>query len=132
MIISYDGRQYPFDMDEVTIQQALKIEKFMGCSFDEWGKKLQAGDLQARQALGWLILHPAGRDEAGLVKAIEDTDFKMVALGNALNEAFAAKAAAGAGDAETGPTVPAAASNGHALAAAASSPVSSPPSSDVI
>lgn len=128
MIIRYDGQDYPFDMDDVGIRQALAIEKFMGCSFDEWGKKLQAGDLQARQALGWLILRP---DSAGplsaLVQAIGDTDFKMVALGKALEAAFAAEAAAA--DAEPGPTGAAAASNGHQLAAAESSPATSQPSS---
>lgn len=125
MIIDYDGQQYPFDMDDVDIQQGLAIEKFMGCSFDEWGKKLMAGnDLAARQALGWLILHPAAD------VPIEATNFKMVKLGQALNAAYEAEGAtSGAGEAETGPIAAAAESNGHALAAAASSPASSPPSS---
>jgi hypothetical protein len=118
VIINYDGQQYPFDMDDITVKQALKIEKFMGCSFAEWGKRLQAGDdLPARQALGWLILHPDGAVPVG------DTDFKLVALGNALDEAFQAEAP----EAEPVPTV-AAASNGHAPAAALSLP-SSPGSS---
>ena len=109
MIIKYDGADYPFDMDEVGIKQAIKIEKFMGCSFEEWGKRLQAGDLTARQALGWLILHHGALDVP-----IEDTDFKMVALGNSLNEAFAAEAA----EAEPVPT--GAVSNGQAPAAESS------------
>jgi hypothetical protein len=121
MFIDYDGGHYPFDMDEVTIKQALKIEKFMGCSFEEWGKKLQAGDLAARQALGWLILHPDG----GV--PIEDTDFKMVALAEALDKAFAAAAPP---EPEPVPTA-AAASNGHGPAAALS-PGISPPSSGEI
>ena len=122
MIIKYDGGTYPFDMDEVGIKQAIKIEKFMGCSFEEWGKKLQAGDLTARQALGWLILHHGALDVP-----IEDTDFKMVALGNALNEAFAAEAA----KTEAEPVPTAAVSNGQSPAAALSLP-NSPPSSDEI
>ena len=116
MIISYDGRDYPFDMDDVTVKQALKIEKFMGCPFAEWGKKLQAGgDLRARQALGWLILHPDG----GV--PVEDTDFKMVRLGEALDEAFAAEEAKQQQDA--GP-VPTGAASTAQTAAAASSPAS--------
>jgi hypothetical protein len=122
MIIHYDGQKYPFDFDEVSVKQGIKIEKFMGCSFDEWGKKLQDGDLQARQALGWVILH--GGD---LAVPIEDTDFKMVALGQALADAFEGEKPP---EDEPVPTV-AAASNGHAPAAA-SSLVSSPPSSDEI
>lgn len=111
MIITYEGQRYPFDLDEVTVKQALKIERFMGCSFAEWGEKLQSGnDMHARQALGWLILHPDG----GV--AIEDTDFKVVALGKALEEAFAAEAAK---QPLPDPTA-AAASNGRAPAAASS------------
>lgn len=122
MIITYEGQQYSFDLDDITVRQALKIEKFMGCPFAEWGKRLQAGeDLRARQALGWLILHPDG----GV--PIEDTDFKIVRLGEALNAAFAEEAKAG-GDAEPVPT--AAVSNGHLTAE--SSPESSPPSSEEI
>ena len=121
MIIKYDGAEYPFDFDDIGVKQGIKIEKFMGCSFEEWGKKLQAGDLQARQALGWVILH--GGD---LATPIEDTDFKMVKLGNALNEAFAAETAKA--EEEAGPVPTAAVSNGQAPAAA-SSPPSLPPSS---
>lgn len=118
MIIHYDGQDYPFSLDDVTVKQALKIEKFMSCSFADWGKKLQqdGGDLRARQALGWLILHQ-GRDVP-----IEDTDFKLVALGEALDAAFTAEAAA---DAEAaGPVPTAAVSNGQMPAVAASSPES--------
>jgi hypothetical protein len=114
VIINYDGQDYSFDMDDVTVKQALKIEKFMGCSFAEWGKRLQdGGNLHARQALGWLILHPDG----GV--PIEDTDFKMGALGRALDAAYKAEAIT---EAEPVPT--AAASNGLTPAAAASSPES--------
>ena len=121
MIISYDGGQYPFTLDDVTVKQALKIEKYMGCSFAEWGKRLQAGeDMRARQVLGWLILHPDG----GV--PIEDTDFKLVALGNALDEAFRAEQAA-SGEGEPVPTV--VASNGHSPG---SSLAISQPSSDGI
>jgi hypothetical protein len=120
LIIKYDGQEYPFDLDDATVKQALKIEKFMGCSFAEWGERLQAGgDLRARQALGWLILHPDG------AVPVEDTDFKLVALGNALDEAFAAQAAQAAEkEAAAAPVPTAAASTGQAPEAAASSPAS--------
>lgn len=122
MIINYDGRDYPFDFDDVTVKQGVKIEKFMGCSFEEWGTKLQAGDLRARQALGWVILH--GGD---LTVPIEDTDFKMAALGKAMADAFEAEKPAEAEPVPTG----AVASNGHGPEAALS-PVSLPPSSGEI
>jgi hypothetical protein len=128
LIINYDGQQYPFDLDDVTVKQAIKIEKYMGCSFEDWGKKLQeGGSLPARQALGWLILQ-----KGDLAAAIDDTDFKLVALAKGIDEAFAAEAAKAkaAEDAAPVPTV-AVASNGH-TPAAASSPVNSPPSSGEI
>jgi hypothetical protein len=121
VIITYEGQQYPFDMDDIGVKQGIKIESFMGCSFEEWGKKLQAGDLKARQALGWVIL--TGGD---LSVPVEDTDFKMVALANALNAAFEAEAAKAAAEAEPVPT--GAVSNGHRPAAELSLP-SSPESS---
>lgn len=118
MVITYEGRQYEFDLADVTVKQALKIERFMGCPFADWGKLLEAGgDLMARQALGWLILHP---DDG---TAIEDTDFKMVALGDAIEKAFA-----DAGEGLPEEEVPTgAASTGPVQAA--SSPASLPPSS---
>jgi hypothetical protein len=123
LIIEYDGQAYPFDLDDVTVKQALKIEQYMKCSFAEWGKLLQAGeDMRARQSLGWVILH-----QGDLAVPIEDTDFKLVALGTALDAAFAAAAPPEAEPVPTG----AAASNGHVPAAASSLP-SSPPSSGAI
>jgi len=121
LIIDYDGKQYQFSLDDVTVKQALKIEKFMGCAFAEWGKRLQEGqDLAARQALGWLVLHPDG------AVPIEETDFKMVAFGKALEAAYAAEEAASP-EAER-PT--AAASNGRSEAG--SSPESLQPFSAAI
>jgi hypothetical protein len=116
LIITYDGQQYQWDLDDVTVKQALKIEKFMGCSFAEWGEKLQAGtDMRARQALGWLILHPDG----GV--PVEDTDFKLVHLGKAIDEAFAAEAAK---QAEQKPVPTGAVASNGRKPAAASSPAS--------
>lgn len=109
MDIDYEGKSYPFDMDEVTVKQAIKIEKHMGCSFVEWGGLLEKGSsMQALQALGWLVLH-GGRDVP-----IEDTDFKMVPLGEGLTKAMAAQAAAdeAAAAAAAGPTG-APPANGH-------------------
>jgi len=103
LIIDYDGSKYQFALEDVTVRQALAIEKFMGCPFAEWGKRLQdGGDLRARQALGWLVLHPDG------TVSIEDTDFRIVAFGKALEAAFAAEEAAQAPERPTG-----AASNGR-------------------
>lgn len=89
MIIRYEGADYEFNADEITVKQAIKIEKFMGCTFAEWGERVEKGaDLQSLQVAGWLILH-GGRDVP-----IEDTDFAMVKFGQAFTEAAEAEAAA--------------------------------------
>lgn len=94
MIINYEGESYTFDMDDVTLKQAMAIEKHTGQPFGEWGKTVAAGsDLKALQAVGWLLL--AGGD---LGKPIADVDFKLTRLA-------AAFAQAGAGD-EPPPVAP--------------------------
>ena len=100
MIIEYEGKSYTFDMAEVTVKQAIKIEKHTGMAFTDWGEAVAKGaDLKAVQAIGWLVLHE-GRDVP-----IEDCDFKLMKLG----EAFAAAAAKeeAAAKAAEDPTVPA-------------------------
>jgi hypothetical protein len=117
--ITYEGAGYEFDMDQVTVRQAIKIEKHLGCSFAEWGEQLaKGGAMKALQVLGWLILF-GGRDVA-----IEDADFKMVPFGDAVNAAMVAEAAAAP---DAGPT--AAAGNGRP---AAGTLVLSPLSSETV
>src|SRR6266702_7001120 len=115
MRITYEGKDYDFDFDGITVKQAIKIEKHMGCTLAEWGKRLapedeDAGedaaenasgvDMQAMQALGWLILF----DGKGI--PVEDADFKIVSLGEALNAALAAEQAAEAEAEAARPTPP--------------------------
>jgi hypothetical protein len=102
MRIDYEGQSYEFDMDDITVKQAIKIEKHLGCPFAEFGERLSAEegkipDLMAVQCLGWLILH-GGRDVP-----IEDTDFKVTALSQALGDAM--EKATAAEEAAAGPTV---------------------------
>jgi hypothetical protein len=106
MRVTYEGADYDFDMADVTVKQAIKIEKHLGFPFAEFGAKLEAGeaDMRAIQAFGWLILF-GGRDIP-----IEDADFKVLVLSAALEAAAKAEAAADAaagqetGDAEVLPT----------------------------
>lgn len=125
MIITYEGTRYEFDFDDITVKQAIKIEKHTGLTLTEWGKVLaEGGPATAIQAFGWLLL-AGGRDIP-----IDDCDFKMVRLGEAFakaaeEEAAAEKAREAAEDA--GPTVPAAPLNGNGGAPIqALSPHSSP------
>lgn len=119
MILNYDGQRYEWDIDDMTVDQALAIEKFMGCSYDEWGKRLQqgTGDMRAVKALGWLILHPGGD------VPIEDANFKVNKLRKALEDAVAAELAAAA-EAVANEPVPTGAASTGLTPAAASSPQS--------
>lgn len=101
MIIEYEGAQYEFDFDDITVKQAMKIEKHVGMQLEEFGKVLaEGGNLRAVQAAGWLILH-GGRDIP-----IEDCDFKLVRFGEAFARAAAEAEAAelAAAGAQPGPT----------------------------
>jgi hypothetical protein len=90
LIITYEGRSYPFDMADVTVKQGMKIEAHMGIPYADWSKALAAGgNLMAIQAFGWLILH-----DGDLATPIEDCDVKMGRLGEAWTAATAEEAAA--------------------------------------
>lgn len=89
MIIEYEGQRYEFDFEDITVKQAIKIEKHTGMGLAEWGKALADGaGALSMQAVGWLVLH-GGRDIP-----IEDCDFKIAALGEAFAAATAAEEAA--------------------------------------
>ena len=131
MRIEYDGDVYDFEMSDISIRQAIKIEKHLGCSITEFGDRLQPGDdkppdMLAIQCLGWLILH----DGRGV--PIEDTDFSVMKLMQAFAvaaaaEREAAEAAEAAAEPGAGPTGDVPASNGQ-TPAASSEPFSAPAS----
>lgn len=109
MIIHYEGTAYEFDLDDLTVKQALKIEKHMGGPLADFEKGIGEGNLTAYQALGWLIL--CGGDQT----PIADVDFKIAKLSKAFEAAALAEAAKAEAAAAADPTSgqPAAASNGR-------------------
>lgn len=114
MIIDYEGTAYDFDLEDLTVKQAIKIERHIGGTLDKFEKGIGTGDLASYQALGWLILH--GGDDT----PIADVDFKIAKL----SKAFEAAVMAAAAKAEAAPDPTA---NGHA--AASTVPTSAPASS---
>ncbi len=117
MLIEYEGRTYDFDLDDLTVKQALKIEKHIGGPMIEFEKGMATGSAACYQVLGWLIFH--GGDQT----PIGEVDFKFGKLAKAFEAAAAAEAeAAKAAPLDpTGNGAPAAASP-----ARTSGPVSSP------
>ena len=120
MLITYEGQSYEFDLDDLTVKQALKIEKHLGGPMIEFEKGMLTGSAACYQVLGWLILH------GGDATPIADVDFKYGKLSKAFGEAAAAEAEAekAKAAAEADPT-----SSGHTAGASngrTSAPVSSP------
>ena len=96
MIVEYEGERYLFDFADITVKQAIRLEKYTGMPFGEWGKAVATGSsLLALQAVGWLVL--TGGD---LNVPIEDCDFKLARLSEAIGAANAAEEAAEAAAAE--------------------------------
>jgi hypothetical protein len=90
VIIEYEGQRYPFDFEDITVKQAIKMEKYTGMSFGEWGKAVAEGNsLAAVQAVGWLVLHGGDLD-----MPIGDCDFKLARLSSAIKAANDAEVAA--------------------------------------
>jgi hypothetical protein len=83
LIIEYEGREYPYDPDDLDIDQALLIEKHIGGTLMDWQKGIYAYDTKCTQVLGWIVLR--GGD---LSVPIESVNFKV----NKLRTAFEAAA----------------------------------------
>ena len=118
MEIEYEGKKYPFDLDDLDIEQSLKIEKHIDGTILDWEAGLLTGRTICFQALGWAILRDGDMDTP-----IASVNFKLGKLIRAFHEALEAeKKAADAKkerEAETGPTG-GAASNGRTRAPASS------------
>jgi hypothetical protein len=100
LIIDYEGTAYDFDLDDLTVKQALKIEKHIGGPLIEFEKGMLTGSLPCVQALGWVVLF--GGDST----PIADADFKLGKFMNAFTAAAEAEAEKekAAAEAEAGPT----------------------------
>src|SRR5258708_27783964 len=99
MIIEYEGEGYEFDFDDITVKQAMKIEKHTGVKLTDWGDRLEAGgDMLSLQALGWLVLFCG----AG---AVHDAQFKLLKTRDAVAAALTAQPAAMKAPAGAGATV---------------------------
>jgi hypothetical protein len=94
VIITFEGRQYPFDLDELTVKQAVKIEKHIGGTLLDWEEGLNRASSLCLQALGWLLF--TGGDST----PIADVEFKIMKLAGAFVDASAAEAAAQAAEAD--------------------------------
>ena len=62
MVIDYEGTKYEFDLDDIDINQALKIEKHISGPMLEFEQGMFKGRVVCVQVLGWLVLHGGNLD----------------------------------------------------------------------
>jgi hypothetical protein len=95
--ITYEGTVYDFDLDDLSVKQAQKIEKHIGGTLADWEAGLGRASADCLQAVAWLIF--TGGDKT----PIADVDFKIMKLAKAMDEAQAVEEAERM-PGDTGPT----------------------------
>lgn len=87
MKIAFDGTEYDFDLDEITISQATTIKRKTGLSLLALERGMTEVDPDAMRAIYWLMLVQNGRSVD-----LDRVDFKPVLFSMALYDAIQAAA----------------------------------------
>lgn len=82
MIVNYEGEDYDFDFDEITVQQAKTIKRECGLTLKGLEDGLSEGDADCLRALFWLMMV-----NSGIKSDINTVDFKIVKFSKALQDA---------------------------------------------
>jgi hypothetical protein len=100
MRVTYEGKEYSFDLEEITVAQARTIKTSCGLSLMALENGLTEGDADALRAVFWLMLCQNGENAD-----IDRVDFKIVKFARAIDEAATAKDDPGpkAGSAKSSP-----------------------------
>lgn len=88
MKIDYEGETLEFDLEEITVQQATVLKRKLGLTLLSLDNGLIEGDPDALRAVYWLI-----RTQSGERVDIDEVDFKIVKLANAIQAAVEKEAA---------------------------------------
>lgn len=83
MRITFEGREWEFDLEAITLKQAVAMHLAYGFTLDSWFKACGETDPRALQCLWWLMLQQDGQ-----VLAIKDADCALIALAEAFGEAM--------------------------------------------
>jgi hypothetical protein len=86
MKINYEGQVLTFELEEITVQQATVLKRQLGLTLLSLDKGLMEGDPDALRAVYWLILTQSGQKAD-----INEVDFKVVKLANAIQESVEAE-----------------------------------------
>lgn len=82
MRIKFEGREWDFDPESVTLKQGIAMHLAYGFNLDQWFEALSETDPRALQCLWWLILQQDGQ-----VMPLKDADCSLIQLAAAFGDA---------------------------------------------
>lgn len=82
MHVTYEDKEYTFDLEEITVAQARTIKASCGLSLMGLEEGLTTGDADALRAVFWLMLCQNGESPD-----IDRVDFKIVKFARAIDGA---------------------------------------------
>lgn len=100
MKITFEGREWDFELEAITLKQGIAIHLAYGFTLDAWFGALKETDPRALQCLWWLILQQDGQ-----VMPIADADCSLIDLSVAFADAQTEDEEGGE-EAEPDPTPP--------------------------
>lgn len=80
--VKYEGKEYNFDLEDITVQQARTIKSSCNLTLLGLETGLEQGDPDALRAVFWLMLAQNGE-----VEEIDRVDFKIVKFARAIDAA---------------------------------------------
>ena len=75
LTVQFDGREWQFDDDKFTLQQAIAMHYAYGFTLETYAAALQAADARALQCMYWLMLQ-----QNGVIRPIKEVDADLVEL----------------------------------------------------
>jgi hypothetical protein len=99
MHVKYEGKEYTFDLEEITVAQARTMKSSCGLTLMGLEDGLTKGDPDALRAVFWLMLCQNGEPAAD----IDRIDFKIVKFARAIDEAAGTEADPKAESTESSP-----------------------------
>lgn len=82
MKITFQDREWEFDLEAITLKQGIAIHLAYGFNLDQWFEAMGDTDPRALQCLWWLILQQDGQ-----VMPLKDADCSLIELATAFGEA---------------------------------------------
>jgi hypothetical protein len=80
--ITFEGREWDFDLEAVTLKQGVAMHLAYGFNLDQWFEALGETDPRALQCLWWLMLQQDGKKGA-----LADADCSLIELAAAFGDA---------------------------------------------